>query len=553
MLGMKGEIKKGIIVALVFVAVGLCGVAFSMTTPHITSQDELVYLTGALQARDHDLPDAAMLQGYDYGSYLYPKMMLWAYEDLGYGTFKAVYLMVLVVAMGVAGYVLFRVLGLSALYATGMSMALLMPRFAAGLEIFGVLTFYDAIGRAMALPAVLLIAAGMIRAYRLKQPLWPWFGLCGVFMFLHPISLMLFAFISLVALGVTTIAMERVYARAVYRVLVNGIVFVLAGGYFFIDVINRLSPSASSEGVTVAQYVEAVLFRNVWEFPAGTVVWVPHMLIVSAVFIGALVLPLVWPWWRRLYEQYRHPQRSLLLIWGLSIATGSMAFSFLIPGVNLWLMQHADFPYLFQQWSRVAKFYYLGLFIALVPSVYTLAQAVRSLSWRARTGVLVGILLVAMASSTFVFEFAQGVVGYGSAAPSYVPQYLSGAVGDTTPDHYRELCARLVAMGAPPYPVVVSGDFGLRYYCKADLYATIEEGAAFLQLSRAELVDWYTRYMRQRVAFNSGSPQAMVDFAHEVGARFVVMPNSDKFAYVLGSSDLQPTTTKRFIIIPVAH
>ena len=101
---------KNFIIVGTFLFIAALGLFVSLSAPYISSGDELVYLTGALQVRDGDLPDAYMLQGYDDGPYLYPKIMLWWYESLGYYVFKSIFLFVLVIATGLGAYALFRLL-----------------------------------------------------------------------------------------------------------------------------------------------------------------------------------------------------------------------------------------------------------------------------------------------------------------------------------------------------------------------------------------------------------------------------------------------------------
>ena len=75
-------------------------------------------------------------------------------------------------------------------------------------------------------------------------------------------------------------------------------------------------------------------------------------------------------------------------------------------------------------------------------------------------------------------------------------QSLSGIPDDTTANEYRETCNALTKFGATSTTTVISGNFAFRYYCKANLYVTLEEGAAYQQLKRADVVNWYTQYLR---------------------------------------------------------
>ena len=152
---MKPIVKKIIIIGT-FTLVAFLGLLVSFSAPYVASGDELVYLTGALQVKDGGLPDAYMLQGYDYNAYLYPKLISLWYELLGYEIFKTIYLFLLVIVTGISAYVMFRVMRLSWVPALLLSVVALMPRFSSGTEIFGVLTFHEAIGRQAALPLFFL-------------------------------------------------------------------------------------------------------------------------------------------------------------------------------------------------------------------------------------------------------------------------------------------------------------------------------------------------------------------------------------------------------------
>lgn len=547
---MSNSLRNSVVIG-VFALVALIGLTVSYAAPYVASGDEVVYLTGALQVRDGNLPDAYMLQGYNDGPYLYPKVMSRWYESLGYYTFKSLYLAILIIATGLAAYAMFRLIGLAWVPSLLLAVVALMPRFASGQEIFGVLTFKEAIGRAGALPLFFLGTGFLIKRLKERKSLWPLFGIFGLALFLHPVTVILFAFISLIAVAAVRVS-ERVSLWKIFsEVVISGFTFIIAGAYFFIEVLTRLSHGVASEGVNATQYVQAIVFRNAWEFPAGVVQWYPHMAIVSAFFVGALILFYTVPALQTIRAKHVLPYAKDILVWGFTVAIGSIVFGLTIPWVNLYLMEHANAPYIFQQWSRLTKFYYLGLFIAMIPMVYALWQSYLESQWRFKTIIVALIFIVGILSSSFAFETAQFLIGYKNFEKAYIPQSLSHIPNSITPAEYYETCEALTKLGATSALLVISGDFAFRYYCKARLYVTNEEGAAYQQLRRSDVVSWYTRYLAQSNALKDGDPQKILNFASSVGANFVIFPKTAKYTAFGTSRESEVTITTRHIIVRV--
>lgn len=545
------SLKHGIVIA-VFALVALFGLSVSYAAPYVASSDELVYLTGALQAKERNLPDAYMLQGMDFGPYLYPKILLAQYESLDHDTFKSIYLIILVTVTGLSAYAMFRLIGLSWTPSLLLSVVALMPRFASGQEIFGVLTFKEAIGRSGALPLFFLGTGFLIRRMTEGKSLWPLFGIFGLLLFLHPVTIMLFVFISLVAVAVTR-AFQRTSVRTILQeAALSGAAFVLAGSYFFVEVLKRLAHGVTVNGVQTIQYVQAITFRNAWEFPAESLKWYPHMAIVSTLFVGMLVLCHTVPVLRSFRARFQIPQAQALTVWGITVALGALFFSVVLPGLNLYFMEHMDAPYLFQQWSRIAKFYYLGLFIALVPVVYALWERYRESQWHFKTVVLALLVTAGILSSSFAFEIAQFVIGYKNFEKAYIPQVLSHIPDDTTPAEYRETCKALTDLGATSAELIVSPDFAFRYYCRAHLYVTNEEGSAYQQLQRIDVVAWYARYLAQRAVLASADLFAMLAFAERINADFIVVSRTPKFAALETTKERAIVMTTRHIIVKVS-
>lgn len=543
------EIKRLSVVVLVLGAVILCGLAMSYAAPYSLSGDEIVYITGALQARDHVLPDARMLEGDDYGPYLYPKVMLAWYERLGYYAFKSLVLAVLVLATGIGAYGMFRLLWLPWLPSLALAVVALMPRFAAGLEIFGTFTFRDAIGRQSALPLFFVASGFLIRRFVEKKSLWPVFGIVGMCVFLHPVTVMLFAAASLATLGIMRVRAGTGLMRAIAEVFACGVTFTLGGAYLFIEVFSRLMTSASGAAPN-AEYVQAVLTRDVWNFPQGALPWFLHMGIVSALFVLALVAFYKLPRLEAVRRAHAMPHGRVVVAWGICLAAVALTVSIALPGANLYAMEHGWAPYIFQQWSRIAKFYYLGIFTALVPAVYAGWRWYEGSGYRFKKAAAIGLVLAGVASSSVGFEIAQYMIGYPNYDPDYIPQALSHAPGRITAAQYGEACQALAQLGAAPGDEVIAGDFALRYYCRANLYVTLEEGSAYEQLTRGEMVAWYERLQAQRAAFAGASPSKLFAFARSAGARYVVLSNSAANAPFI-KSGAQVVVTSRHIVLRV--
>ena len=76
---------------------------------------------------------------------------------------------------------------------------------------------------------------------------------------------------------------------------------------FFIEVFERLGRGIADEGVSSALYVQAIVFRNAWEFPEASLDWFRHMAIVSTFFIVALIIFYTIPSLQALRIKYQFP------------------------------------------------------------------------------------------------------------------------------------------------------------------------------------------------------------------------------------------------------
>ena len=272
---------KTLVVTLSLGLVAVAGLVVSFSAPHIKSGDELVYLTGALQAKEHNLPDSYMLQGYDYGPYIYPRIMSYFYESLGHQTYKSVVLLALIFAIGLGAYFMFRLAGLPWVPSLLFAIVALLPRFASGQEIFG---------RGFSLFLVFVMTGFFLKFVREKRPLWPLFGISGIFIFLHPVTVLLFVFISIVAMIFTYVITKVSWVKIVKETICSGLAFVSGGSYLFFEVFIRMSRGFSSADVLQSDYISAIVARNAWEFPVEVARWFPHMFIVSAFFILLIFL-----------------------------------------------------------------------------------------------------------------------------------------------------------------------------------------------------------------------------------------------------------------------
>lgn len=543
--------SRGAVVVGVFALIAAGGVFLSLSAPYSPDADELTYLVGTLQEKDGNLPDAYMLTGYEYNPYLYPYIMSRWYESLGYDTFKSIYLVFLILSTGLSAYAMFRLLWLPWIPALALSVVALMPRFASGMEIFGVFTFNVAQGRATAAPLFFIATALIIRRLVERTPLWPIFGVIGLCVFLHPVTVMLFASIALLGVASTQLLQRVPFWKVLRNTIVSGTVFVLGGSYFFVEVFERLARGAADDGASSALYVSAVVDRVAWEFPAASILWFRHMAVVSALFLVILVLFYTVPALRALRARYPLPHSRDIVMWGSTVAVGSLALCLTLPGLNLYFMEHANAPYIFQQWSRISKFFYLGIFVALAPIVYALWGWYRESVYRFKVVFATLLVLVSMMSSSFGFEVAQFFIGYRNFEKAYIPQVFSGIPDEITPEEYRETCRSLAQLGATSDTLVIHADFALRYYCKAKLYVTREEGAAYLQLPRAGLIDWYTRQLAQQKALASADPIVIFAFAAHVGADFVILPRVPEYESWKALRGTGVGTTTRHIIIRV--
>lgn len=524
------------------------GVSISIAAPYVANDDEVVYLLGAELSHGLDLPDTDMLKGYDYGPYLYPVVMHMVYEHVGFVFFKVILLILLILSTGSAAYYCFRLLLLPHAEAMLLALVVLMPRLATGTEFFGVLTFKEAVGRSLAVPLFFFGSSWLM--YRLLQRLsvWPVFLFIGVFSFLHPVTVLLFAVVMFIGMASVFVWREGLSWRLVGVCVSAGVAYLVGASYFLIEVVARLYTSSTKTlPVNTSEYVEAVLFRNSWEFPEASMGWLIHLLVVSIFFIvGGLIAV----WFLRKTPVRQHPYAQTLFVFGGAVLTASIVLAVVLPGLNLYMMRFHDAPYVFQQWSRIGKFFYIGMFFALVPVVYMLGQWVRAI---AHTRTLATLLLFAgLVSSSFFFEIAQFIVGYDNVTKEYIPQKLSLIEDDVTPQQYREVCALLPKYSANVFPKVLSNDFSFRYYCHADLFATLEEGAAHLQFPRDSLVAWHKDYLRQRTILREANPDAMIMLARETLSDFIIVPKASRYQTIINRYPEAVLETQTHVIVVVS-
>jgi len=277
------------------------------------------------------------------------------------------------------------------------------------------------------------------------------------------------------------------------------------------------------------------------------------MFIVTVLFIVLLILFYMVPKFRTLRTHFALPHGSAILAWGVAVALGALVITVAIPATNLYLMRQADAPYIFQQWSRISKFYYLGIFVALIPVLYTLWLWYLASQSRFKTLLLTTLFLCGIASSSFGFEVTQFAAGYKNFEKAYIPQALSGLPDDIKPNEYREVCPILARLGATVGSEIISADFAFRYYCKANLYVTYEEGGAYQQLTRADVVTWYSQYITQSEALKGGDPKKILTFMSSVGDHFVIVSNTPKNASLVAFKDWEATSTAKFIILKIQN
>lgn len=545
------RVNRHVIVTGVFILIALFGVGLSLSTPYFPNDDEHVHFLANLQEKEQNLPDAYMLQGLDHGPYIWPKVLDTFYEPLGHDVFKSIALVILIFTTGLAAYFAFRYLGLPWIPSLALSVIALLPRYSIGLETFGLITFREAIGRSFATPIFFIATAFLINRVNKQESLWPIFGIIGFLLFIHPVSITLFALLSLVATGVTMLLQRRNILKTIYALTTSFAAFILAGSYFFVEVVLRLGRSIPESTVSILEYTEAVVFRNAWEFPLASVAWIPHMLIVSIFFIGILAAVYFAPQLRFLRERYQLPRGKDIAIWGATLSIAAIVLSLVVPAVDLFFMKTAGMSHIFQQWNRIAKFYYLGIFILLIPATHMLWQWFTVSSFRFKKVIAVLLIAGGIASSSFAFEWFQFTVGYPNYTAAYIPQALSKIEDGMTPEEYSLLCKTLSELGAGVDSEIISGDFRLRFYCRANLYVTYEEGSAYMFLKRSDLVEWHRAYLAQRAAFKNDDPYAPVEFAKSVGARFIVDGRREKYTLLKDSPGLTVATTTQYIIIKV--
>ena len=537
--------QKATILVGTFLLISAFGVLLGLSTPYSADGDEHVYLLSQL-SRDSDLPDSYMLQGINQDPYLYPRVFGALYDPVHHDMFKSISLIILLLSSGLAAFYMFSRLGLVFVPALIISVIALMPRFSIGLETFGIITFREAIGRSYALPLFFVASAFLIMRTARKKPLWPIFAFIGFFIFIHPITVVLFGLISLFTASMVMFMQRYNLTYIIKTITTSFVAFLTAGSYFFVEVLSRLSNSVEEGMVSIPQYVAAVMYRNTWEFPAASVDWLPHMFIVSVFFIVVIGVSQT-----VLQHQEKIPHTSTLYLWGITMALSAVILSIAVPAINLLYMENHGVSYIFQEWNRIAKFYYLGLFIALIPAVNTLWYWYKETTHKLKHICVSILVLTGIASSSFGFEWFQFVVGYKNVTEAYIPQILTGAQDGISPEEYKEICSRLTALGAIKESEIVSKDFNLRYYCQANLHVTFEEGSAYMFLSRSDLVNWHDEYLRQRVALKSSDPYSLITHARSVGASFVVDGSRTKYSNLKSTESLTIATTSRRTIMRI--
>jgi hypothetical protein len=515
--------KKEILIALLFIGVGLVALLYSLTLPFTVHDDTYVTLLANKVALDPTWPDRTLLLHLDFKPYLYTNLLAFLVKFFSLFTYKMIIVFFAIFTTSYAAYLALRLLRFSRLVSIVTALVALMPRVEPAGGKFGAFPADDVMGATFALPAMWLLSAWLIRRIHDKKPLWPVLAVAGLCTYIHPSSLLFFSGI-LLLVAIYSYVINKEYKKGLKDFFYSVLSFLLTSSALLSSVfftMRTMSLQSPSLVVTGKEYADAVFYRVSYDFFPSNVSYGFQFFIMNLFFLLAALYVF---YIIRTKKIDKNGMLYSIVRFSLCIIFISIFLTFTVPYIQLSLTKQFGFPLIFQQTSNFFRSYYLGIFFIWAIFLTFILEKFKD----NRKTVATILLIIGMCSSAFGFEWLQFVVGYYGYQREYIPNVLQ-----KKEDRYEDMtqiyptwCGQLAKIGITRNDLVISDDFSLRYWCESRLYTTQEEGYIYVLSGKSALVQWVKNYQEQQDALNSGNADKLVAFAKKVGARYVFLESA---------------------------
>jgi len=513
------EHKKDFFVLLFFVLVSSVSVLYSLSLPYVVNGDTYIVLLATKTETDIGYPDRDILQKMDFRPYLYPDVLEFFNEHFSLQDTTYILLFILVLCTGFSAYAALRMLDFSRVVSVMVSLIALFPRASIGSEIWGVFTYGEVLGRTFGLPVLWLLSAWFIRRKYDKKTLWPVFFVGGLAVYIHPVSIIFFSGI-LFLIQLYYLVTEKKYTEGLKDFWLSILAFCASASFLLVKILSSTSQISQGKSgavsVSGAEYAEAILSRMRWNYPPTSTLWLRHVVIVSFLFI----LAVLWTWYR-IYKKKDKETYTLyreIFNFCVPLIVLSVFLSVFLPYFQMWLIREYGWALVLQQESRIFKYYYLALYF-----LFAVALALFLKRYRIKKYTLVPIVIIGIISSSFGLEWFEFLVGYRNYSEEMIPVVFQKKNFENEAVRYAEICRQAEKVGVKENDLVISDDFPLRYYCKMNLFITQEEGMSYMMSGKNEMVWWFREYREQALALNR-TPDVLLRFAERTKAQYALIP-----------------------------
>lgn len=508
--------KKNILAILISLVIATSAILIYDFLPKKMGGDEVVSLLVHSSSKDINYPDRELISAMSYGTYLHYNIVGSLDSHFAVESYEKFLLFVYVFLTCLGAYAALRLLKISWGTSILVSVVALIPRMSPGQTYFGVFTDKEVTGRALAVLFFWVLSALNIKFLREGKNVWPVFILTGLFVYIHPVSMIFFAAL-LFIINFIILLKKYKFKKALKDIFYSLLAFCLTASLLIKDIISNVLVSLKNTDqvlYTGYQYAQALMYRMPWDFYQQQLLWLRHVGITTFIFILFIIFVILFLK-KKNYEF--HDKYKVLFWWSGLIISLAAFFSFFIPNTELYLVKNFDFPFIIQQSSRIFKFYYLGLFILFAVFLDLFRKYFNSRI------LFTVIFVVGILSSGIGFEWSQYLMGYSNYQKEYIPEAWQSEKTENKEDKYERICSSINEVGVSSEDLVISYDFDLRYFCKLKLYVTYEEGTFYMMRGKNTSVYWHQIFLKQKEALDADNIDLLLKLAKEIQADYAIL------------------------------
>lgn len=343
--------KKEIYVVLLFIAVALVALFYSLSLPFTVHSDTYVTLLANKVASDPTYPDRALLLHLNFKPFLYTNLLAFLVKFFSLFTYKMILVFFTVFTTSYGTYLALRLLKFQRGVSVLVALVALLPHVIVTGAKFGVFTADDVMGSTFGLPVMWLLTAWFIRRIHDKKPLWPVLCVAGLSTYIHPPSLLFLSGVMFL-LVIYSYLVNKEYKKGLKDFSYSVLSFVLTSSALlwsiFFTTKNMGLPNSGNLTVTGKEYVSAVLYRIAFDFFPNNVAYAFQFLIMNLFFIAGVLYVFYLMRKRRIEKgevMYSTAHYSFCIIFL------SFFLPFTLSYLQLFLTRQFNFPLIFQQTS----------------------------------------------------------------------------------------------------------------------------------------------------------------------------------------------------------